>query len=86
VGAYTPQRPAGKVLAEMAHARLMEQGCVGQIRPVRRRRRLPKSAAPAEGSVRPLSRTGSDGASLDDIVRVLDGAREQQTERSHTAC
>jgi hypothetical protein len=29
VGEYIPQQSAGKVLAEMAHARLMEQRCVG---------------------------------------------------------
>jgi hypothetical protein len=29
VGEYIPPQSAGKVLAEMAHARLMEQGCVG---------------------------------------------------------
>jgi len=48
VGEYSPQKSAGKVLAEKAHTRLMEQGCVGEIRAVRRRHRLPKVAVPAE--------------------------------------
>jgi hypothetical protein len=33
-----------------------------------------------------MSRTGSDGALLDDIALLFDGAGEQQTKRCHIAC
>ena len=82
----TPRQSAGKVLSEIAHTRLMEQGCVGEIRPVRRRRRSPKAADGRRGSIRPMCRTGSDGALLGDFARVFDGTGEQQIERCHIAC
>jgi hypothetical protein len=86
VGEYIPQHSAGKVLSEIAHTRLTEQGCVGEFRPVRRRRRSPKAADGRRGSIRPMCSTGSDGALLGDFDRVFDGTGEQQTERCHIAC